>query len=39
MKSLLVVISIHHKNTGKIAEAIAKVLDVQIKKPQEANPE
>jgi flavodoxin len=39
MKSLLVVISIHHNNTGKIAEAMAKVLDAQIKKPQDINPE
>lgn len=37
MKSLLVVISIHHNNTGKIADAMAKVLDAQIKKPQEVN--
>jgi flavodoxin len=35
----LVVISIHHNNTGKIADAMAKVLDAQIKKPQEVNPE
>jgi flavodoxin len=39
MKSLLVVISIHHNNTGKIADAMAKVLDAQIKKPQDVNPE
>jgi flavodoxin len=39
MKSLLVVISIHHNNTGKIADAMAKVLDAQIKKPQDINPE
>ena len=35
MKSLLVVISIHHNSTGKIADAMAKVLDAQIKKPKE----
>jgi flavodoxin len=39
MKSLLIVISIHHNNTGKIAETIAKVLDAQIKKPSQINPE
>ncbi len=38
MKSVLVVISIHHNNTLKIANAIAKVLDTQIKKPLEINP-
>jgi flavodoxin len=35
MKSLVVVISIHHNNTLKIANVIAKVLDAQIKKPKE----
>ena len=39
MRSLLVVISIHHNSTGKIADAMAKVLDAQIKKPQQINPE
>ena len=39
MKSLIVVISIHHNNTGKIADAMAKILDAQIKKPQQINPE
>jgi flavodoxin len=39
MKSLIVVISIHHNSTGKIANVFAKVLDAQIKKPQEINPE
>ena len=39
MKSLLVVISIHHNNTRKIADAMAKVLYAQIKKPQEVNSE
>jgi flavodoxin len=38
MKSLLIVISIHHNNTVKIAEAIAKVLKAQIKKPLDVNP-
>ena len=39
MKSLLVVISIHHNNTLKIANVIAKVLDAQIEMPQQINPE
>ena len=39
MKSLLVVISIHHNNTLKIANVIAKVLDGQIKMPQQIKPE
>jgi flavodoxin len=39
MKSLLVLFSIHHNNTEKIADVFAKVLDAQIKKPQQINPE
>ena len=39
MKSLIVVISIHHNSTGKIADTVAKVLDAQIKMPQDVNPE
>lgn len=39
MKSLLVVFSYHHKNTEKIANVIAKVLDAQIKTPQQIHPE
>ena len=39
MKSLLVVISIHHNNTVKIAKIMANVLDAQIKKPKEIQPE
>src|SRR5665647_2393013 len=35
MKSLIVVYSYHHKNTQKVAEVMAKVLDAQIKSPQE----
>jgi len=38
MKSLVVVYSYHHHNTEKVAEAIAKVLDAEIKAPQQANP-
>jgi flavodoxin len=39
MKSLLILFSYHHKNTEKIATVFAKVLDAQIKTPQQVNPE
>jgi len=39
MKSLLVVFSYHHNNTEKIANVFARVLDAQIKTPQQINPE
>jgi len=39
MKSLLVLFSYHHNNTKKIANVFAKVLDAQIKTPQQINPE
>ncbi len=39
MKSILVVISIHHNNTVKIAKVMAKDLSAQIKKPKEIKPE
>jgi len=39
MKSLIVCYSYHHNNTQKIAEAMAKVLDTQVKTPQQTNPE
>ena len=35
MKSLLVLVSYHHKNTEKIANGFARVLDAQIKTPQQ----
>ena len=37
MKSLLVLFSYHHHNTEKIAKVFAKVLDTQIKTPQQVN--
>jgi flavodoxin len=37
VKTLLIVYSYHHNNTFKIAEVFAKVLDAQIKTPQQAN--
>jgi flavodoxin len=39
MKSLLICYSYHHKNTEKIASTFAKILDAQIKKPQQIKPE
>ena len=39
MKSLLVLFSYHHNNTEKIADVFAKVLDAQIKTPQQINAE
>ena len=38
MKSLLIIFSYHHNNTEKIAKVFAKVLDAQIKTPQQINP-
>jgi flavodoxin len=38
MKSLVVVFSYHHKNTEKIANVVAKVLDAPVKTPQQVNP-
>jgi flavodoxin len=35
MKSLIIVHSCHHNNTQKIAQAMAKVLDAQVKSPQQ----
>jgi flavodoxin len=39
LKSLVIVFSYHHKNTEKIANVIAKVLDAPIKTPQQVNPD
>jgi len=38
LSSAMVLYSYHHNNTEKIAKSIAKVLDANIKKPQEINP-
>jgi flavodoxin len=35
MKSLLVLYSYHHKNTEKVAQVMAEVLNSQIKTPKE----
>ena len=37
MKVLVIVFSYHHQNTEKIAQVFAKVLDAQIKTPQQVN--
>lgn len=39
MKFLVVLYSYHHHNTEKVAKILAKVLDADIKWPQEINPE
>ena len=39
MTCLLIVYSYHHNNTQKIAETMAKVLNAEIRTPQQANPE
>ncbi len=39
MKSLIVCFSFHHNNTLKVAEAMAKVLNAEIKTPQQTSPE
>ena len=39
MKSLVILYSYHHKNTEKIANVFAEVLDAQIKAPQQVSPE
>ena len=39
LKALIVLHSYHHNNTEKIAKVFAKVLDAQIKTPQQTNPE
>ncbi len=38
MKSLLILVSYHHKNTEKIAKAMAKALKADIRKPSEIDP-
>lgn len=38
-KSLIILFSYHHGNTAKLAEVFAGVLDAQILKPQQADPE
>jgi flavodoxin len=37
MKSLVVVVSYHHKNTEKVVQVIAQVLNAPVKTPQQIN--
>jgi flavodoxin len=39
MRSLLIVVSYHHKNTEKIASVFARVLEAQIRTPKQIQPE
>lgn len=39
MRTLIVYVSIHHKNTEKVANAMAEVLDAELAKPWKINPE
>ena len=39
IKTLLVLFSYHHKNTEKIVNVFAEVLDAKIKTPQQINPQ
>ena len=38
-KSLLILYSFHHNNTEQVANAIARVLDAQIKRPRQTDPD
>ena len=39
MKCLIVLVSYHHMNTQKTADVFAKVLEAQLKTPQQTSPE
>jgi len=39
MKNIIILYSYHHNNTEKIAKVFAKVLDAQIKTPEQIDPE
>jgi flavodoxin len=39
MKSLMIVYSYHHNNTQKVAEAMAKLLEAEIRTPQQTQQE
>ena len=39
MRALLVTFSFHHRNTEKVANAFAEVLDAEVKAPQQVDPE
>jgi flavodoxin len=39
MKSLIILVSYHHNNTQKVAEAMAKVLGAEVRTPHQTLPE
>src|SRR4030042_2516465 len=39
MKTIIIMISYHHGNTEKVAKAFARVLDSQIRSPEQIGPE
>jgi flavodoxin len=39
LNTLIILFSYHHNNTEKIAKVLAKVLDAQIKTPQQTSPQ
>jgi len=39
LKSLIILVSYHHSNTQKVAEVMAKVLDAQVKTPEQIKPD
>lgn len=39
MKAIIILVSLHHKNTEKIAKVFAEVLRAEIKSPMEITPE
>jgi len=39
MRALIILYSYHHKNTEKVAKAMAKILDAEVKTPKDVDPE
>jgi flavodoxin len=39
MRSLIIVYSYHHMNTEKVAKAMARVLDAEVRTPQQVEPD
>jgi flavodoxin len=39
MRTLLVLVSFHHHNTEKVANAMAEILDAEVRPPKEVEPE
>ena len=38
MKNAIIYVSIHHSNTEKVAKTFAKILDADLKKPEQIDP-